>query len=404
MASRTVASALVTLSFSLTVSYRTGLWKHLSSVLTYPTMRSFAKFGFRRTSQFDGHSSANLGTWLSRETFRMRFRHGALFLAGVATLSAYPLRAEEHPGAQDESAVIWSEPTDIASRNLLYGSGGERHMPSGTMEFVDEDHAGTNPKFHVRDQEGTTWTAKLGVEAKPETAASHLLWAAGYFADEDYFVPKLSVKGLPPHLARGQNLVGTDGTIANVRLERHTGRKKSGNWQWKHNPFTATRKFNGLRVMMALMNSWDLKDENNEIYVDDKNSSLPLKIYAVSDLGASFGTTGYSWTGAMGKGNLKSYGHSRFIGKVGTEFVDFNVPTRPALIYFFHLPGLIHRMQMRWIGRHIPREDAKWMGDVLSHLSAAQIQDAFRSAGYSPEEVDGFSKVLEERIAELSKL
>ena len=88
----------------------------------------------------------------------------------------------------------------------------------------------------------------------------------------------------------------------------------------------------------------------------------------------------------------------------GSEFVDFNVPTRPALIYFFHLPGLIRRMQMRWIGRHIPREDAKWMGDVLSHLSAAQIQDAFRSAGYSQGEVDGFSRVLQERIAELSKL
>ena len=57
------------------------------------------------------------------------------------------------------------------------------------MDFVEEDHAGTNPKFYVRDQDGTKWTAKMGVEAKPETAAAHLLWAAGYYADEDYFVP-----------------------------------------------------------------------------------------------------------------------------------------------------------------------------------------------------------------------
>ena len=76
----------------------------------------------------------------------------------------------------------------------------------------------------------------------------------------------------------------------------------------------------------------------------------------------------------MAKGNLKSYSHSKFIRKVDPEFVDFNVPTRPALIYFFHLPGLIHRLRMRWIGRHIPREDAKWMGDLLSHLSPSRFR------------------------------
>ena len=85
---------------------------------------------------------------------------------------------------------LWREPGDIAERNLLYGSGGAEHQPRGTMVFVDEDHAGTNPKFYVRDQEGTKWTAKMGVEAKPETAAAHLLWAVGYYTDEDYFVPR----------------------------------------------------------------------------------------------------------------------------------------------------------------------------------------------------------------------
>ena len=81
------------------------------------------------------------------------------------------------------------------------------------MTFIDEDHAGSNPKFHVRDQEGTKWTVKMGVEAKPETAATHLLWAVGYFTDEDYFVPELKVEGLPAHLQRGQNLGGINGTI-----------------------------------------------------------------------------------------------------------------------------------------------------------------------------------------------
>jgi len=335
----------------------------------------------------------------------MRRGLDALCLAGFLLLVAQPFARAETPAETNDDAILWRDPGKITARNPLYGSGGADHQPRGTMVFVEEDHAGTNPKFYVRDQDGTKWTAKMGVEARPETAAAHLLWAVGYYTDEDYFVPRLIVEGMPPHLQRGQNLVGSDGTIENVRLKRHLkGQKKAGNWEWRHNPFTGTRKFNGLRVMMALMNSWDLKDENNAVYERESDADGPRKIYVVSDLGASFGTTGYSWTQTMGKGNLKSYGHSRFISKVRPEFVDFNVPTRPALIYFFHLPGLIQRLRMRWIGKHIPREDARWMGDVLSHLSPEQIQDAFRSAGYSPQEVEGFAKILHERIAELTRL
>ena len=44
-------------------------------------------------------------------------------------------------------------------------------------------------------------------------------------------------------------------------------RPEIGNGEIIH--FPDTRKFNGLRVMMALMNSWDLKDENNAIYERD---------------------------------------------------------------------------------------------------------------------------------------
>jgi hypothetical protein len=359
-------------------------------------MRSLAQHRFRRISRSGAGSAIEFERGVTPERFRARI---ALFLACALFLTPSLNSLAEEPA----EPVLWREPGDIASRSLLYGSGGKRDQPHGTMVFAEEDHAGSNPKFYLRDQESTKWTAKIGIEAKPETAASHLLWAVGYFTDEDYFVPGLTVERMPAHLQRGENLVGPNGMIDNVRLERHVkDLKKIGHWKWKDNPFTGTRQFNGLRVMMALMNSWDLKDENNTIYQGSGNA--PGKIYVVSDLGASFGTTGYSWTQAMGKGNLNSYRHSRFIKKVHPEFVDFNVPTRPALLYFFHVPGLIQRLRMRWIGKHISREDAKWMGGMLSRLSSEQIQEAFRSAGYSPQEVEGFTKVVEERIAELNKL
>src|SRR4029077_18425504 len=72
-------------------------------------------------------------------------------------------------------AVLWRNPTDIASRNLFYGPGGESHLPEGSFTFVEEDLDGSNPKFVVRDQDGVKWKVKLGLEARPETVASRLV-------------------------------------------------------------------------------------------------------------------------------------------------------------------------------------------------------------------------------------
>lgn len=59
---------------------------------------------------------------------------------------------------------------------------------------------------------------------------------------------------------------------------------------------------------------------------------------------------------------------------------------------------------MRWIGRHIPRKDVRWIGQLLAQLSPEQIRDSFRAAGYSPAEVEGYAKVVEGRIGELENL
>jgi hypothetical protein len=59
---------------------------------------------------------------------------------------------------------------------------------------------------------------------------------------------------------------------------------------------------------------------------------------------------------------------------------------------------------MQRIGRNIPREDARWIGGILGQLSASQIGDAFRAAGYSDAQVEGFTKVVEKRIADLNAL
>jgi len=73
-------------------------------------------------------------------------------------------------------------------------------------------------------------------------------------------------------------------------------------------------------------------------------------------------------------------------------------------MYVFTPKEFISRMDLRWIGQHTSRTDVEWIGGLLAQLSPNQIRDAFRSAGYPPEQVESFSAVIEKRIAELNKL
>ena len=92
--------------------------------------------------------------------------------------------------------------------------------------FIKEDLNGTNPKFDVRDEDGVKWRVKLDAEARPEVVATRLVWAVGYSANEDYFLPELRVQEMPSRLHRGQNLVAPDGSMRNVRLKRHVKDEK----------------------------------------------------------------------------------------------------------------------------------------------------------------------------------
>ncbi len=302
------------------------------------------------------------------------------------------------------TVVLWQKPADIRSRNLFYGPGGAKDEPHGPFTFLKEDLKGTNPKFTVRDRDGVKWTVKLGVEARSETVASRLIWAAGYFTTEDYLVRVLRVEHMPARLTRGQELIAPGGSMHDARLKRSLeGFEKIGDWEWRHVPFAGTREWNGLRVMMALVNNWDLKDDNNAVY-ERKSGGRTTRIFLVSDLGSTFGTSGNGFT-RHAKGNLHAYSRSKFILSATPEYVDFAAPGRPDLlnprnlIYFFS-----NWRHVAWVGKHIPREDARWIGKLLAQLSPAQIRDAFRAGGYPVAEVEEFSADLAKRIDALKEL
>jgi hypothetical protein len=295
--------------------------------------------------------------------------------------------------------VIWRDPGPMASLNLIYGAGGKGHAPdpTSTFTFIKEDPLGTSPKFDVTDGNGVEWKVKLGEEPHSETSAARFLWAAGYFVDEDYYLSEFTVSGLPK-LHRGEEFVSPGGRVRGARLERKLrGVEKHGTWDWFDNPFSNNRQLNGLRIMMALLNNWDLKEVNNSIYEVGGQ-----RRYVVADLGASFGNTGNSLT--RSKSAPQEYADSKFVDKATSASVDFVLHSRPFFLGALDVPNYQMRTRIEAITRNIPRADARWLGRRLSLLSNRQVGDGFRAGGYTADEVLVYTRAFRRRIAELNAL
>jgi hypothetical protein len=86
--------------------------------------------------------------------------------------------------------------------------------------------------------------------------------------------------------------------------------------------------------------------------------------------------------------------------------VDLNFPKCPPFteIFEFEWRFYFRQVSLRWIGKHIPREDAKWIGSLLAQLSREQIRDAFRAAGYSEKDITAYTDAVMSRIKDLNSL
>src|SRR5689334_6680972 len=238
--------------------------------------------------------------------------------AGLPKAAAKSSKNAPLPASALRNPTLWHEPGKIESLDLYGGQGGKNKAPTEPFTFLEEDTGGTNPKFDVRDARGKKWRVKLGEEVRPEVVASRLLWAMGYFVNDDYVLEATEIPGI--QLSRGDD-DAKKGHIRQARFSRKPGgQDKIGIWMWGDNPFTGTREFNGLRVMMAVMNNWDLKDENNSVYSDSRTGR---ELFLMSDVGATFGTNGLSWTNARSKGNADSFKDSKFIEKTTATTVSF---------------------------------------------------------------------------------
>ena len=79
----------------------------------------------------------------------------SLALLALALPLTIPSSGRSKSGKEDiettgkASAILWQDPKDLTSRDLLYGAGGKGDEPHPPFSFVEEDMAGTNPKFVV---------------------------------------------------------------------------------------------------------------------------------------------------------------------------------------------------------------------------------------------------------------
>jgi len=300
-----------------------------------------------------------------------------LFSVAVLSAAAQDKKDKGKKAGPLTNPVLWEE-VDAARLDLYNGPGGVAMRPDiSRIEFIREELQGHNKKYRIKDAKGQVWVAKLGREAQPETAAVRLLWGLGYKTEINYLVPEITIPG--------------HGTHKNVRLEaRPANVERLDEWKWKDNPFNRTNELQALKIMMVFLTNWDLLDLQNKVLRVDDNGRIEHH-FIVSDLGATFGK--------LGNNNLPIFFRiGRKTGDPGTWYEAGFVKGVERGIINFDFKG-----KGRDLMGDITVENGRWLATRLARLSDNQLDDAFRAANFSAEDVKLLREGVRMRTAELQK-
>lgn len=291
-----------------------------------------------------------------------------------------PTSAPEQPG----TPAMWEDRGDVSRLDLVHGIGSPEGMPKAPFQFDKEDITGTNPKIKVIDANGVKWNIKFDEEVHGEVAASRIVWACGYMVEESYFMSSGKVNGVSG-LGRAKKFVGSDGSFSNGMFEKRPDdiARRRINWAWSSNPFAGSKELSGLAILNTLLNNWDAKETNNNVlgmYEDDGKSVKDW--YLVADWGGSFGKMG-GFTSHT-KWDLDDYNKQAFLDGVSGGQLKL------------HYSG-----KMGSTLKTVPIEHARWFAGIIGQLTDNQLRDAFRAAGASSAEVEGFSRRIRQKITEL---
>jgi hypothetical protein len=154
-----------------------------------------------------------------------------------------------------------------------------------------------------------------------------------------------------------------------------------GTWSWQENPFVGTREYNGLLSLLMLINSTDLKNDNNEIYeVQGGRRERAARWYVVKDLGASLGETGRV---DPRRGYLEGFEREPFLRGSDGQYARF-----------------AYRGRHQELLRRIPVTDLKWACRRVLALTDRQWRDAFSAGNYDEETTDRYVARIREKARE----
>lgn len=259
------------------------------------------------------------------------------------------------PASQVPLVELWSEPTDIAQRDLFWGGSRAADAPSTDNPYtvLGLDKTGYSRGYDVKGPDGREWDVKIGDEVQTEIVLSRILWALGYHQPQTFYVTGWQLTG---------NFEG-EGEPARFRLR--SDHESDGEWAWLDNPFAGTRPLQGLVAISLVLNNWDFKTSNNRIYRLRDDKAEPAKRYVVQDLGASLGKArGLPYFRGT-RNNIDDFEDHQLIRKVDGQKVQLD-----------------YRGQHTDVLKRLSPADIIWGCELLNRLSDAQLDDAFRAADY----------------------
>ncbi len=281
--------------------------------------------------------------------------------------------APRGPISPEQMAELWIDPGP-EPRDLFWGIGGQKYAPDPAAIYKVEgkDDQGFSISFDVEDPKGMGWSAKIGPEAQTEVVMSRILWGLGYHQPPLYYLPSWSADAKDAKPRRESE--------ARFRPKLDDLKRLDEYWFWADNPYSGTRQLKGLLAVMLMLNSTDLKDDNNSIYEPREAWDGAKRWFLARDVGAALGDTGKLFPR---RNWLEAFERNPFITSVSGETVEFHYKGR-------------HQELLSMIGP----ADVQWGAQQMARLTDAQWRDAFRAGNYADPITDRYIARIKEKIAD----
>jgi hypothetical protein len=297
-----------------------------------------------------------------------------LALAAASCGGRTVVTSAKAPVPQAKMAELWVDP-GTTPRDLFWGVGGQRRAPApdAVYKLLARDETGFSVSYDVVGPDGMEWSAKIGPEAQTEVVVSRILWALGFHQPPIYYLPSWKLD-----TGEGEPRVESE---ARFRPKLEGLERLDEYWYWADNPFSGTRELKGLLVVLLMLNSSDLKDDNNSIYELKEPWDGASRWFVVRDVGAALGVTGKLYPR---RNWLEGFEKAGFITAVHEDgSIDFDYDGR-------------HEELLSMIA--VP--DVQWAATRMQRLSDDQWRAAFRAGNYAPAVADRFIRRIEKKIAD----